>query len=163
MSARFRPTMEALAHRRVEFIVVGGVAAALQGAPVLTFDLDVVHLRTEENVGRLLAALADLGARYRGDPRNLAPSGKDLMGPGHHLLETTHGALDLLGAVAPGLAYEDLVGHTVSLDLEVASIPVLELSKLIEIKEAAGRPKDLAALPTLRATLEESRRLRPPG
>jgi len=37
-------------------------------------------------------------------------------------------------------------------------VPVLSLPRLIEVKEAAGRPKDLAALPTLRATLEEIRR-----
>jgi hypothetical protein len=33
----------------VEFIVVGGVAAVLQGAPVVTFDLDILHRRTPEN------------------------------------------------------------------------------------------------------------------
>ncbi|HTR34303.1 MAG TPA: hypothetical protein VMH80_00275 [Bryobacteraceae bacterium] len=37
----------------VEFIVVGGVGAVLQEAPISTFDLDVVHSRSIENAGRL--------------------------------------------------------------------------------------------------------------
>jgi hypothetical protein len=38
------------------------------------------------------------------------------------------------------------------------AVRVLTLSALIEAKERAGRPKDLAALPVLRATLDELRR-----
>jgi len=44
------------------------VCAALHGAPVTTFDLDVVHSRSPENVARLLAALDELGALYRAQP-----------------------------------------------------------------------------------------------
>ncbi|MEO6324044.1 MAG: hypothetical protein ABIQ65_05400 [Thermoanaerobaculia bacterium] len=160
MSARFRSTLELLASKRVEIIVVGGVAAVLQGAPIVTFDLDLVHRRTEENVRRLLGALTELQAQNRGDPRGLSPTESQLLGPGRVLLTTVHGPVDVLGVVANGLTYEDLIPDTVSLDLGGISIPVLGLSRLIEVKQAVGRPKDLAVLPTLRATLEESRRLR---
>ncbi|MCG2830387.1 MAG: hypothetical protein L6302_04990, partial [Desulfobacteraceae bacterium] len=37
----------------VEFVLVGGVAAVAQGAPVTTFDLDIVHRQTDENIGKL--------------------------------------------------------------------------------------------------------------
>jgi hypothetical protein len=47
--------MQTLADHRVEFIVIGGVCAVLHGAPVTTFDLDVVHSRTPENLNRLLS------------------------------------------------------------------------------------------------------------
>jgi hypothetical protein len=43
-----------LADARVETIVVGMAAAVIQGAPTMTWDLDVVHHRTPENVERLL-------------------------------------------------------------------------------------------------------------
>lgn len=158
MIPRYLSTLERLAAHRVELVVVGGVAAVLQGAPVVTFDLDVVHRRTGENVERLFDALEELEARYRGDPRALRPSRELLRGPGHHLLATTLGPLDLLGAIGDGLAYEDLVVDTVTLDLPGLAVPVLELSRLIAVKESLGRPKDLAALPTLRATLDEIRR-----
>lgn len=157
MTPRYRNLLRALVEARVEFIVVGGVAGVLQGAPIVTFDLDLVHRRTDENVGRLLGVLGSLHARYR-DPRNLVPTVSHLLGPGHNLLVTDHGPLDLLGTVATGLAYEDLFVDTVVLDLDGAEIPVLGLARLIEVKAAAGRPKDLAALPVLRATLDESRR-----
>ena len=156
--SRYRQTLELLGGHGVELVVVGGIAAVLQGVPLVTFDLDVVHCRTRENVDRLLSALDDLGARYRGDPRGLAPSRDTLMGPGHHLLSTRLGPLDVLGAVADGLVFEDLVADTVTLQLGDLRVPVLDLARLIAVKEATGRPKDLAALPTLKATLEEIRR-----
>jgi hypothetical protein len=43
----------ALLDAGVEFIVVGGTAAVIMGAPVVTFDIDIVHRRTPENVDRL--------------------------------------------------------------------------------------------------------------
>jgi hypothetical protein len=54
-----------LARHRVDFIVVGGIAAVTQRAPVNTFELDVVHARTPGNIERLLGALRELDAVYR--------------------------------------------------------------------------------------------------
>jgi hypothetical protein len=58
----------------VEFVVVGGAAAVINGAPVATFDLDILHRRTPENVRRLVAALTELDATFRTDSRKLRPS-----------------------------------------------------------------------------------------
>jgi hypothetical protein len=81
------------------------------------------------------------------------------MSPGHQLLVTTHGDLDCLGTVGDGQSYEDLVDHAPELSLgEGLSVRVIDLRTLIELKEKAGRPKDLATLPVLRATLAESLR-----
>jgi hypothetical protein len=79
---KFKDALEVLARHGVETIVVGGVAAVLGGAPVSTFDLDVVHRRTAANVALLVAALAELDARYR-DPagRLLRPEAAALEGP----------------------------------------------------------------------------------
>ena len=160
MTPRYRPLLEALLGGRVEFVVVGGVAAVLQGAPVVTFDLDVVHRRSEENVGRLLGVLASLGATYRSDPRGLRPSAAGLLGAGHHLLSTDRGPLDLLGAIGDGLGFEELFPGALTLQLPDGAVPVLRLERLIEVKEALGRPKDLASLPVLRATFDEVSRRR---
>jgi len=62
---KFKDALEVLARHHVDFIVVGGVAAVLGGAPISTFDLDIVHDRAPTNVARLLSALTDLDARYR--------------------------------------------------------------------------------------------------
>lgn len=47
--------LRVLADGEVRFIVVGGIAAVAQGAPVVTFDVDIVHERSPENVRRLLS------------------------------------------------------------------------------------------------------------
>ena len=154
--ARFSEILRLLAANEVEFIVVGMTAGVLQGAPVTTIDLDVVHRRTPENVARLLRVLASLDAVYRHDPRSLRPQESHLLGPGHQLLTTTHGDFDCLGAIGEAAAYEQLLERTVEMGLSGGlTIRVLSLPALIEAKEQAGRPKDLAVLPVLRATLDE--------
>jgi hypothetical protein len=136
-------------------------AGILQGAPVTTLDLDVVHRRSPENVARLLRVLAGLDAVYRHDPRRLRPQESHLLGPGHQLLTTRLGDLDCLGAIGEGVGYEELLARTVEMDLSGGTtIHVLSLPALIEAKERAGRPNDLAALPLLRATLDELKRRR---
>jgi hypothetical protein len=77
-----------LADAGVEAIVVGMAAAVIQGAPTMTWDLDVVHHRTRDNVERLLSVLNDIDALARGDSRRLRPNASHLLGPGHILLET---------------------------------------------------------------------------
>ncbi len=48
----FLGTLSVLAAHKVDFIVVGGVSAVLQGAPIATFDLDIVHSRGPANTWR---------------------------------------------------------------------------------------------------------------
>jgi len=157
--ARFAEILRLLAENEVEFVVVGMTAGVLQGAPVATVDLDVVHRRSRENVARLLRVLSELGAVYRHDPRRLRPQESHLVGPGHQLLTTTHGDLDCLGEIGEGIGYEELLGRTVEMKLSGGRmVRVLSLPALIEAKERAGRPKDIAALPVLRAALDEQTR-----
>lgn len=161
MTFDFRRALAVLAAHEVEFVVVGGISAVLNGAPVVTLDLDVVHRRSPENVRRLLAALRSIDARYRHDPRGLVPEEPHLLGPGHNLLRTDCGPLDVLGTIDPDLSWDDLLPDSEELlvgpDL---SVRVLTLRRLVELKAASGRSKDLAVLPTLRATLAEVERAR---
>jgi hypothetical protein len=64
----FLETLRVLIAHEIDFIVVGGLSAALQGAPVTTFELPLVHSRASENVERLLRALDSLEAIYRAQP-----------------------------------------------------------------------------------------------
>ena len=50
--------LRVLVGHRVDFIVVGGVAATMHGSARVTQDLDVVYDRSDDNLGRLVAALA---------------------------------------------------------------------------------------------------------
>src|SRR4051794_38019311 len=111
----FIAILQSLVEHEVDCIVVGGVSAVLQGAPIDTFDLDVVHSREPENLERLVAALLALGAYYRGQgSRRLPPRAEFLASPGHHLLMTRAGPLDVLGtvgAIGQERGYEELLPH----------------------------------------------------
>src|SRR5580698_6710419 len=106
----FSALLEALHKASVEFLVVGGLAAVLNGAPVHTYDVDVVHRRTVENVDRLMPVLDALDAVYRIQPeRRLRPVKSALLSAGHQNLLTKYGPLDLLGMIGNDLGYEELV------------------------------------------------------
>jgi hypothetical protein len=152
--------LEALVAAGVEFIVVGGAAGLLHGAPIATYDLDVVHRRSDDNVARLLAVLGSIDARHRPDPaqRRLPPTAAALLGTGHVLLDTAHGPLDLLYELAPGEGYEQLLPRTEVVTDGAVSVRVITLEALIEIKERTGRAKDRLMLAALIATLEERSR-----
>jgi predicted nucleotidyltransferase len=149
-----------LAKHEVEFIIVGGMAAVLRGTPVNTFDLDVVYERSAPNIERLLQALDELDAIVRDDPRKLRLNASHLRSPGHKLMETNQGPLDLLGAVEETTGFPELITDSDWIDLGVARARVLSLERLIQLKQRLGRPKDQAMLPLLLATLDEINRSR---
>jgi hypothetical protein len=147
-----------LVRHEVEFVVVGGVAAVINGAPITTSDLDILHRRTPENVRRLVAAVTEIDATFRTDSRKIRPNESHLLGPGHALLQTTLGVLDSLGTIETNTTYEDVLVDTFVTEVAGLSIRALTLERLIKVKEQTGRPKDLRMLPELRATLAERNR-----
>ena len=149
--------VRALAEARVDFVVVGGLAAVLDGAPIATFDVDIVHSREPANLDRLLDVLGGVDAFFRIQPeRRIRPATSHLAGSGHLNLSTRYGPLDLLGMIGSGRGYENLLPHTVEMDLGGGvRIRVLDLETVIAIKEEVGGEKDLAALPILKRTLRE--------
>jgi hypothetical protein len=148
--------IELLTRHGVDFVVVGMTAGVLQGAPAVTFDLDVLYAREPDNIARLLGALEELDAVFRTDPRRLAPNESHLRSAGHKLLMTKLGVVDFLGALDER-PYEDVLQDTVTLEVDGMAVRILSLEALIAVKEKAGRPKDQAALPLLRATLRRAR------
>ena len=151
--------LRTLAGHGVEFIVVGGVCAVLHGAPVTTFDLDVVHSRGRKNVVRLLSALQELDAYCRAQPeKQIRPSKSHLSSAGRQLLMTRFGPLDVLGLIGEGREYSDLAPHTIEMDVdERLTVRLLDLETLIQTKQETAGEKDLAVLAILRRILGERR------
>ncbi len=149
--------LRTLADHGVDFIVVGGVCAVLHGAPVATFDLDVVHSRSPEDVGRLLKALESLGAYYRASPqKRVRPAKSHVSSAGHQLLMTRFGPLDVLGLIGAGHEYADLAPHAVDMQIGVGlTVRILDLETLIQTKQETAGEKDLAVLAILRRVLQE--------
>jgi hypothetical protein len=156
-SVDYRAILRTLCHEGVDFIVVGGVSAVLQGAPLATFDLDVVHSRQPENLARLMAALEELDAHYRIPGRqHMKPGFSHLASEGHQLLMTRFGPLDLLGVIGRSRDYNQLLAETEEMEIGGGlRVRVLSLQLLVRSKEETGQEKDRAALPLLRRVLEE--------
>jgi hypothetical protein len=155
--SNFLAALRALCAGGVDFIVVGGLAAVLNGAPVDTFDLDIVPARDERNVARLLRVLDTINAIYRMQPdRRLKPGASHLSSTGHHNLITSCGPLDVMGTIGRGLGFEDLLPHITEMEIGGGvRVRVLNLETIVALKEELAGEKDLAVLPVLRRTLEQ--------
>ena len=150
--------LDALLAGQVEFVIIGGLAAVLHGAPVTTADIDIVHRKTPDNIRRMLDVLLPLHARFRADPRNLPPTASALGGQGHVLLDSDLGPIDALCEIGPGQDYDWLLPRSDTLTRGDRSVRVVDLPTLIALKVAAGRLKDRLTIPILVATLEERAR-----
>jgi predicted nucleotidyltransferase len=157
MPNRFKSLLEVLAQADVQFILIGGVAANLHGSARATFDIDIVYARSRENFAAIALALAPLAPYLRGAPPGL-PFRLDEKTLAHGLnftLTTALGDLDLLGEVAGGGTYENLLTKSMWTKIDGLSIRCATLDQLIFLKNAAGRPKDFESVAELRAIKEE--------
>jgi hypothetical protein len=148
---RFAELLQRLSYQHVDFIVVGGLAAAAHGSPRVTQDIDVVYRRSSENIAKLVAALEPVHPYLRGAPPGL-PFRLDAATVEAGLnftLITELGWIDLLGEIAGGGRFENLASHCVTVDVFGIHCRVLDLETLIQTKRAAGRPKDFEALAEL--------------
>jgi hypothetical protein len=141
----------------VDFIIIGGVAAAVRGSPSATVDLDICYRRGDANLTRLSSVLRSTGGRLRG----VAKAVPFLMDPetlraGDHLtLSTELGDLDLLGTPAGTDGYDDLMTQATDVNLDGLTVKVAGLDDLIRMKRAAGRAKDRIELEILGALRDE--------
>jgi hypothetical protein len=144
----------------VRFVLIGGLAAAAHGSIRTTRDVDVVYDRDEENLDRIVRALAPHAPYLRGAPPGL-PFRLDtptLRAGLNFMLTTDVGELDLLGEVAGGGRFLDLVPHSRELAVHGGRCLCLDLPTLIATKRAAGRPKDFEAIAELEALRDELER-----
>src|SRR5206468_3017635 len=144
----------------IQFVIVGGLAAVLNGAPVQTYDIDVVYSREPTNIDRLIKVLQEIDAIFRIQPeRRLRPALSHLATGGHLNLITRYGPVDLLATIGQNLGYSDLLAHSGEMEIgDGFRVRVLNLQTLISIKEQLASEKDLAVLPVLRQTLREMRK-----
>lgn len=159
---RFGELLQVLAHGGVDFMLVGGVAATAHGSARVTQDLDILYRRGAHNLAALSETLAPLRPTLRGAPPGL-PFRLDvptLRAGLNFTLTTTLGALDLLGEIAGGGSYEDLLPHSFPIEIFGVSCRVLGLDALIRTKRAAGRPKDFEAIAELESLRERQSRPR---
>lgn len=154
----FEKLLPVLCQAGVEFILVGGLAAVVHGASRATYDVDVVYSREPENLDRLAQALSPYDPYLRGAPPGLPFKwDRETIRRGlNFTLTTSLGSIDLLGEIAGGGSYQDLVPGSNEIEIFGIRCLCLDLEHLIRTKRAAGRPKDLEAVAELEAIQEEN-------
>ena len=156
-STKFDQLLSRLAEAEVDFILIGGLAGIAHGSNRATLDVDVVYRRNDINIDRLVLALGPSNPYLRGAPPGL-PFVWDSITLKEGLnftLSTDIGDIDLLGEVAGGGTFESLEGHTKQIQIFGTEMKCVNLAKLIELKRAAGRPKDMEAIAELEFLLSQ--------
>ena len=150
--------LKTLVEAKVDFVLVGGLAVALQGYQRVTMDVDVVLAMDEGNLQRLISVAKATGLRptipveiesltkpelieqwYR-EKGMLAFS---LRGP-----QAIATVMDIL--VKPVIPFADLRHSATMVDIGSISIPVASIEHLIAMKTGTGRSKDLIDVEELR-------------
>jgi hypothetical protein len=145
-----------LAHE-VDFVVIGGLAAAAHGSILPTYDIDIVPKSSADNLERLSAALRELDARIRTDAVEgglpFDHDAESLASAGVWNLTTAHGDLDLSFVPSGTTGYPDLVQDATEEPFFGVIVRIASLADIIRSKQAANRPKDQRVLPVLREIL----------
>lgn len=153
----FTVLLPTLVKGNIRFILVGGAAAIAHGSSRLTNDLDVVYDRDFQNLEQIVRTLEPYQPYLRGAAPGLPFRWdvKTLKAGLNFTLTTSLGYLDLLGEIVGGGKYEDLLPHSIRLELFNVSCLCLNLEKLIQVKRATGRPKDLETVAELELIAQE--------
>ncbi len=165
MTACLEEVARLLAEHGVRYILIGGWAAILHGAARSTNDVDIVYARDADNIHRLVEALGPWQPYLRGAPPGLpfrwdestVHAGLDFK------LTAAHGEIDLLGEVTGGGPYEQLLPFSQTVTAFGVPLRVVTLERLIHLKRAAGRPRDMQAIAELEALWDEDKRGTPGG
>jgi hypothetical protein len=143
-----RLVARALSNRRLDAVLIGNAAAALHGSPVTTLDLDFMFRKTPTNLRKIKGVADDLEAVVM---RPYYPA-SDL----YRVVRDRDGLqLDFMARIDGIRSFERLRASASSVVFGDSSILVAPLRDIIRSKKAAGRPQDLAILPTLQRTLDE--------
>jgi hypothetical protein len=161
----FRPTtlLGLLAHAKIDFVVVGGVAIVVQASPRFTRDLDICYATDKANLAQLGSLLVSLEARLRGldDDVPFVPDARMLRRTQMLTLTTREGDLDLLVDPPGSPSYAALRRRADVIELAGVSVRIASVEDLISMKRAAGRPQDridVEALEIARSRLRGKRR-----
>ncbi len=159
MIASLEEVLRLLKPYEVRVIVIGGWAAIIHGNARSTNDVDLVYARDTDNIRRLVEALKPWNPYLRGAPRGLPFCWDEaaVLAGLNFTLTTDRGDVDLLGEVAGGGTYEQLLPFTQEATAFGITCQVVTLERLIQLKRAAGRAKDLEIIAELQALLEERR------
>lgn len=140
-----------LAQAEVEFVLVGGLAAAIHGSSLTTRDVDICCPFSESNLMKLQRSLEDVNPVHRARPDVPLSLTPELCGRLKNLyLKTDLGIIDCLSEVLAVGDYDAVRNHSISINLPFGPIRVIDRDTLILAKQAMGRPHDLITVEQLK-------------
>ena len=144
--------LERLHKAEVEFVLIGGLAAYAHGSTLNTRDVDVCCRLTETNLMRIQGAFADLHPVHRMRPdMPLALTPEQCAYLKNLYIKTDLGVVDCLGDVIAVGDFDEVLKHSVEIELPFGTIRILDVDTLIKSKEAMARPHDIIAVQHLKA------------
>jgi hypothetical protein len=149
-----RALLGALVQGEVDAVLIGGLAGAVRGSPLVSLGVEICHSRAARNLDALARALAQVAAKLRGGDAPLDAAA--LTAVDTFRVDTDAGPLDCVGTPRGSVGYVDLARRADVIDLGGFGFRVAALDDLIRMKRAAGHPKDRAELEVLEAVREEA-------
>lgn len=149
-----------LADHGVDYVLIGALAARLQGFPRLTADADITPDADRDNLERLAEALRELDARVFTEsvPEGLPfdCSAATLARADIWNLVTSAGRLDLVFRPAPTEGYQELKDGALRYEVFGVELYAAHLRDIIRCKVAADRPQDRQDVIVMREILGRS-------
>ena len=156
MEASFEKLLALLARNGVRFVLVGGVAVAIQGYVRLTEDVDILVDDGDENLNRLLKVLAGYG---RGFARELSVADFTSEEGAVRIVEESEQMQIDIFTIMGGKRFAEALADADQFELSGHTIPVASKRSLISWKERSPREKDRLDAIALRQLLENPQAL----
>lgn len=140
--------LKLLGDARIEFVIIGGVAANLHGSAQVTYDIDIVTRLNAESIQKLRACLQPFHPVHRMTPQKLSflEVPEKLENVKNLYIATDLGVLDILGEL-PGIGtFAEIAARADQTSLDGQMVKVLCLEDLIASKTQLGRNKDKATI-----------------
>ena len=155
--AKFTDLLIKLFDADVEFVLVGGLAAAAYGSPQVTHDIDICINLSIVNLKRIQVALQDVNPKHRMHPSKpvFDEEGERLAAFNNIYLDTDIGQLDCLGYIKGIGDYGEVLTKIENITIQGRLCKILALPALIQAKAAMNRPKDVESVNILKAIMEQ--------
>ena len=162
----YENVFRSLQKNNIRYAVAGGVALVLHGVVRFTADLDLIVDLEQENLGRFVQAMTELGYR----PRNPVKAG-DLLDPAIRERWKREKGMVVFSFIDPSqpmtlidvfieekIPFREVMQEIVHMEARGITIPVVSLQHLKRLKKAAGRPQDLADIEAIEALESEEKK-----
>ncbi len=143
---------------QVEFVLVGGFAAAAHGVMLVTSDVDICCRFSEANLMRIQVAFADLHPVHRSRPdMPLELTSQQFAGLKNLYLKTDLGVVDCLGDILGVGNFDEVLKNSVEVELPVGKCRIIDIETLIRAKEAMNRDHDRITVKHLKEIIKQQK------